>query len=183
MKAIMFYLLVISGIISLQAQEIIELDPANVNYSQTTFVKTGLNEYQFKIDKEHAGKFTKNPIEYVKNNFNINKFIAEIENQDYDSYKVNFRSSKGFLNANYDRDGNLVSTFQQFKNVYMPKEIRDALYNNYTGWSVLKNKYVASGKLDQIDRAEYKIRLERGNKKQNVKLSPNNAKISGIVSN
>jgi len=184
MKAIMYYLFVLSCIFSVQAQEeVIELDPANLNYFETAFIKTGLNEYQFKINEEYAGQFSINPIEYVKTNFDINQFIAAIDNEDYDSYEVNFRSSKGFLNASYDKEGNLVSTFQQFKNIYVPKDIRDDLYANYKGWSMVKNKYVASGKLDRIDRAVFKIRLERGKEHQNIKITPKARMNSGVASN
>ena len=182
MKAIMCYLFILCCAFSVKAQ-VIELAPANLKYSKTSFVQTGLNEYQLRITEEYAGQFSSNPIAYVKKNFDINGFIAAIDNNDYDSFEVNFKSSKGFLNALYDKKGNLVSTFQEFKNIYVPKDIRDDLYSNYKGWTMVKNKYVASGKLDRIDKAEYRMRLERGKEHKNIKMTPKVIMNSGVASN
>jgi len=182
MKAIMCYLFLLCCIFSVKAQ-VIELDPANLKYSKTSFVQTGLNEFQLKINEEYAGQFSSNPIAYVKKNFDIQEFIASIESKNFDSFEVNFKSTKGFLNAFYDKKGNLVSTFQQFKDIYVPKEIRENLYSKYKGWSMVKNKYVASGKLDRIDKAEYRIRLERGKEHQNIKITPKVIMNSGVASN
>ncbi len=182
MKAIMYYLFILCCAFSVKAQ-VIELDPANLSVAKTSFVQTGINEYQFKINEVYAGQFSSNPIAYVKKNFDIKGFLAAIDSRDYDSYEVNFKSSKGFLNALYDKKGNLVSTSQQFKNVYVPIDIREDLYSNYKGWTMVKNKFVASGKLDRIDKAEYRIRLERGKEHQNIKMTPKVIMSSGVASN
>src|SRR5690606_32036884 len=89
-----------------QAQNVIELKEATLNYSPLTYdiVEHG-NIFAMKIKENSVGEFEKNPMAFMQKNFNIHQFINEIGDRGYDTYQVVFKSRKGALNAQYDKAG------------------------------------------------------------------------------
>ncbi len=184
MKTLIVLLLLVGFISTSQAQEITELEEAKVSFAHNAVkVSSNLDEYTVTVKENFTGEFIKNPIAFMKENFDINDFIAAIDNDKYEEYLVTFKSSKGYLEANYDKDGTLVKTTQRFKDIVLPLNVRRALYKNHKGWTMTQNKYLASGKSDRIDNEVYKIKLENGNKKQNVKIDPRDLRDSEVASN
>jgi len=116
----------------------------------------------------------------MEQNFDIQNFISyldqkistDLQKSHYESYRVTFSSSKGYLEAKFSKDGELKETAQNFKNILVPLNVRRELYTNYKGWNMVKNTYTASGKSDQIDTELYRIKLKNGNKSQIVKIVP-----------
>ncbi len=184
MRTLIVLLLLVGFISTSQAQQITELEEANVSYAPNAVkISSNLDSYTFTVKENFAGEFIKNPIAFMKENFDINAFIANIDNDAYDEYLVTFKSSKGYLEASYDDDGTILKTSQRFKDIVLPLDVRRALYKNHKGWTMVQNKYMASGKGERIDREVYKIKLENGNKKQNVKIDPRDLRDSEVASN
>ncbi|HSP82264.1 MAG TPA: hypothetical protein VLN72_00875, partial [Gillisia sp.] len=114
--------------------------------------------------------------------FDIHPFIKQLRGSNYDSYMVEFRNSKGYLEANFDRKGALVSTSQKFKNIALPLAVSRELVTKHKGWVMTKNIYVASGKGDLVDKELYRITLKNGKSTQNVKIIPDRP-TRGLASN
>ncbi|APG59048.1 hypothetical protein [Christiangramia salexigens] len=166
------------------AQEITELEEAKVGFSPLDAKITQQGDsYSFTVNEAYTGEFAENPIAFLKANFDIQNFITETEDENFDSYEVNIRSSNGHLKADYDKHGELVSTFQKFKNIVLPPEVRNELYMTYKGWNMTENKYLAASDGDILNMEVYKIRLEKGNQKQNIKLDALQTSRSGVASN
>lgn len=183
MRTLIVLLLMVGWISTSQAQ-ITELEEAKVSFApKAVKITSNLDNYTFVVKENHAGEFVKNPIKFMKENFDINAFITSIDNDDYDEYIVTFRSSKGYLEANYDDDGNILKTSQRFTDILLPHKVRRELYKNNEGWTMVQNKYLASGKGERIDREVYKIKLENGNKRRNVKIDPEEIGGVGVASN
>jgi hypothetical protein len=181
MKTLIVLLLLVGFISTSQAQQITELEETKVKFApKAVKISSNLDNYNFVVEESFAGEFIKNPIEFMKENFDIKAFITSIDN---DEFLVTFKSSKGYLEANYDKDGTLVKTSQRFNDIVLPLKVRRALYKNNKGWTMVQNKYMASGKGERIDREVYKIKLVNGNKKQNIKINPRDIGDSEVASN
>lgn len=182
MRTLILLLLLVGWIGTSQAQQITELEEAKVIAPNTVEISSDLDNYTFIIKENYVGEFIKNPIEFMNENFDINAFIATINNDDYDEYIVTFKSAKGYLEANFDDDGTLLKTSQRFKDIVLPLNVRRELYRNHKGWTMVQNKYLASGKGERIDREVYKIKIKNGNQSQNIKIDPRTIGASEVAS-
>lgn len=184
MRTLIVLLLLVGLVSTSQAQEITELEEAKVSFAPNAVkIYSNLDSYTFHVTEDYAGEFADNPIAFMKENFDIKTFISAINNDSYEEYLVTFKSSKGYLEANYDKEGTLVETSQRFKDIVLPLNVRRDLYKNHKGWTMVQNKYIASGKSDRIDKEVYKIKLVNGNQKLNVKMDPMEIRDSEVASN
>lgn len=175
-----FLLLLLVGITAGQAQ-VIQLDEARVDARAVKISSNG-DEIKYLVTEEYSGQFQKNPIRFMKENFDIHQFIGQLEGNNYDNYLVEFRNRKGALKAKFDSKGTLVSTAQRFRNVPLPLQVSRQLLTDHSGWSMVRNSYVATGNGDALDKEQYKITLKNGNRTQNIKIVPDRS-ASGLVSN
>jgi hypothetical protein len=191
MKNVIFYSLLLLCVVSVKAQDITQLEETTVTFQP--FV-TNLDSYLddsflVMVEENYAGEFSKDPIKFMKENFDIHSFISYLDEhsnsglqkRDHDYYRVTFKTDKGDLVAKFSKDGELEETSQSFKNILVPLNVRRDLYANYKGWNMVKNSYTASGKSDQIDKELYRIKLKNGNRSQIVKIVPDRMR-SDIVS-
>ncbi|TRO66927.1 hypothetical protein [Christiangramia sabulilitoris] len=180
MKTLIFSLLLIAATTFSQAQEI-QLEEAKVGFAPLdSKVERNGDEFSFKVAETYTGEFTKDPIAFMKANFDIKNFIAA-HDEEWDSYAVTFSSSKGYLSADFDKDGNLVSTFQKFKDIVLPLDVRREVYMANKGWTMTGNKYTASGSGEIIQKEVYKIKLVNGNQKRTMKIDPRASETSVAI--
>lgn len=182
MKTLFFSLLLIVTIGVGQAQEI-QLEEAKVGFAplDAKVTRDG-DSFSYKVNEKYAGEFTKDAIGFMKANFDIQNFIAAY-GDDYDSYRVSFKSGKGILTADFDEHGELVSTYQKFKDIALPLDIRREVYMANKGWTMTQNRYIASGSRDLLENEVYKIKLENGNQKRSMKINPKEVGRASVVSN
>lgn len=168
-----FLLLLMMGILTTGQSQIIQLEETDVRFSPKIQKMSSLKDGMvLKINEEYAGEFSKNPLLFMQENFNIQNFIDELNNESYNYYVVDFRSSKGKLEAWFDGQGNLIETTQRFKNVALPRSIAHSLVKDYEGWTMTRNIYKAFGDGEGIASEKYIIRLKNGNKNQTLRISP-----------
>ncbi|MDX1601696.1 MAG: hypothetical protein R3209_01400 [Salinimicrobium sediminis] len=129
------------------------------------------NTLTIKIAEKNYGEFEKNPLAFVKNGFDIQRVLKDNEKEDYDSYQVSFKSTKGHLLANFDKDGELVSSFQKFKNVRLPEDARMKILQQYRDAVVVGNKHIAVSKGWDIQKEFFKVKLRDGDKTRRVKIN------------
>lgn len=152
-----------------QGQNPIALDPATVNYSSPAILVTANgNNINLDIREEYFNQFFINPIRFVEENFDF----YSLNLQNFEEAQVKFITPKGYLKATYNKDGDLISTVQQYKNIDLPRDLWLQVYKENEGWSMISNKYSAMGKFNKIDKALYKIKLSNGKKTKKIKISP-----------
>ena len=171
MKALSIMLL-LCFIGNAQAQKVIQLSEARVSYSPEMKLTGNLNNLEVKVKEDYAGQFAHNPIKFMEDNFNIHDLIGSLDAKTYDQFDVTFKSKKGYLMASFDKNGELMKTSQKFRDIPLPRELNQQLWRDYKGYSMVKNKYVASGRGNTITKQHYLITLKNGKDQQNVKLSP-----------
>ena len=181
MKNLFIFSLLLFFVVSVNAQEVTKLKTTTVTFEPfVTDVISFVDNNAFMVKESYAGEFSKNPIKFMNENFDIQNFISyldqkkstDLQKSNFESYQVTFSSNKGYLEAKFSKDGELTGTAQNFKNILVPLNVRRELYTNYKGWNMVKNTYTASGKSDQIDKELYRIKLKNGNKSQIVKIVP-----------
>ena len=183
MKTLIFSFLLLAVTAFTQAQEI-QLEEAKVGFTAIDAkITRDADAYSYRINENYTGEFMKDPIAFMKANFDINNFMAEVADEDYDSYQVTFRSGQGLLKASYDKHGELVRTYQKFENIVLPLDVRREVYNASKGWTMIENKYIASGDSDIIDKELYKVKLEKGNRTQTIKLDGRALGRTSVASN
>ena len=184
MKTLIVLLLFVCGLFAGQAQVVTQLGETRVDFAPYSIIPTSnLDTYEVVVKESYVGQFSKNALKFVKENFNAKDLIKSINDPKYDSYLVSFRSSKGFLDITYNEDGEMKHSNQMFKDVVLPFELRREVYTNYKGWTMVKNKYVASGKGDMLNKELYRITLENGKNRQNIKIQPRSGSRDRVVSN
>jgi len=153
-----------------QAQNVIELKEATLNYSPLTYdiVEHG-NTFAMKIKENSVGEFEKNPMAFMHKNFNINQFLNEIGDRGYDIYQVVFKSRKGALNAEYNKEGALLSANLKFTNVVVPYELQRKLYQDYKGWEMVKTQHIAREKEGTAKVDFYRVKMKNGSKTKNLR--------------
>ena len=181
MKRILTLFLVAGWVLTTHSQKVIQLEETRLNFDPTSEIV--FEDYEngiVKVKEKFATQFQANAIGFLKENFDVLRFL---ESQDGISgdVTVTATSTKGFITATFNEDGEIVKNYQRFKDVALPYPIRNEIYASYQGWSITNNKYVASGLRDQIDKQKYLIKLERGKEKARMKISPSSS-ISGVAS-
>ncbi len=182
MKTLVIILILAFSASVSHAQEVIELNEAKVGFNASTVLDGPTKKISVKISENLPGEFERNPIAFVNSRFDITPYLSQNSKDEFYSYQVTFKTRKGQLQADYDKEGNLVKTVQNFDNIILPYDLAQKLYKEHKGWAMVKNNMVANGKKDKIDKAVYRVTMKNGNKKRNLKFdvvpSSNNAVVS-----
>jgi hypothetical protein len=169
----LFLLLFIMGIFNYGQSQIIQLEETDIRFSPKIQKVSAVNDgLVFKVNEEHAGEFSKNPISFMKRNFDIHSFIKELEGEVYNYYDVEFRTQKGNLSARFSNIGELLSTKQNFQNVALPRDIAKGLVRDHNGWIMTSNNYKALGDGNGILKEKYIVKLKRDNQRKTLRITP-----------
>ncbi len=182
MKKFITFIFVVGWVLCSYSQKVIQLEETELTFVPSA--KMLYNDYdqgKFVVKEAYANQFQRDAIKFVKENFDVYGFMRANDHKDYDSFIVSVKSSKGYLKANYNRNGDLVSTFQKFNNIVLPLNVRGEFYTKSKGWTMIANQYIARSKGEVINDAKYIITLQQGNKKDKIKIYPK-SNITGVAS-
>jgi hypothetical protein len=90
---------------------------------------------------------------------------------EYEDYSVSFFIPDGEILAAYDKDGKLLRTVEKYKNVAIPKAVREEVTTRFPGWAITKDVYLVNYKEDRGATKVYKLLLENGDKRMKVKTN------------
>lgn len=185
MKNLFLSLLFLGFFGAMQAQ-VVELKEARVILSVDDWrLDPNTSSLTIKIPELYAGEFSQNPLKFIRENFDVANFVAANKDQKPDIYSVAFKTSKGHVNTEYDKDGNLLRSNQLFKDVYMPYATTMEILKNNPGSFMVSNKHVAYSKEWNITKEYYKVKLEGkdGKQRKTIKINviPNQQSRSGLA--
>jgi len=95
---------------------------------------------------------------------------SEYYQDDYDLYNITFFIPEGKILAAYDGEGKLLRTAEKFKDINLPKTVRESVADRFPGWTITKDIYLVSYSDTKGANKAYKLKLENGNKTLRVKL-------------
>lgn len=184
MKTLFIYLVLVIWAGVSQAQEITELKEAKVGFAplSSEVIRDG-NQFSFIVKESYAGDFEANPLAFMEANFDIHNFITVLKGEKFDSFQVTFSSKKGHLLADFDKHGNLGTTSERFKNIFLPASLREQLYKDHKGWKMVKNVRVTRGENGMVDKEFYRITLRNGDQRKTLKIDGITAERSEVASN
>lgn len=170
MKTVIFYLvLMVLG--TGHAQEITELKEAKVGFAPlSSEVKRDGNSFSFYVKESAVGEFEKDPLTFMESNFNIENLIKAVAHENFKNFNVQFKSSKGFLKANFNQDGDLVKSISKFENIILPENLMHDLYRDHKGWEMTKNVHVTISKNGMVQKDYFKVKLENGKETKKINL-------------
>ena len=155
------------------------LDEAKVEYKKASMeLDPETQTLVIQIPEKKVGEFGKDPLVFMKNNFDIASFVKDNSDGDYSEFQVNFVSNKGHLSARFSRDGDLISSQQKFRNMRLPHDVQLEIAQLYNGATVLGTKSFAHSKGWIIDKEYYKIKLDDGERTRRVRVDRNNDRLS-----
>ena len=131
------------------------------------------NQLVLMIPETKFREFETNPLGFVKSQFEIQKTIRDNQHGGYDTYRVDFKSTHGHLVANFNEKGDLVSSFQKFKNLRLPDAVRLQILQEYRDANVIGSTYTASSKGWDLKKELYKIKIRDGDKTRRIKIHKN----------
>lgn len=94
----------------------------------------------------------------------------DIYSDEYDLYDVYFIIPEGKVLASYDKDGNLLSTAERYKDIKLPLPVGKEISRRFPNWAISKNIYLVNYHESGNIRKLYKITLENGKKRIKVKV-------------
>lgn len=178
-KLVIFIAFALSAVIC-NAQEVIELEEAKIELSPVSDLTNSGNSFLVNVEESYIGEFEKDPLAFVKDNFDFKDVIAEIGNDDYSLYQVRFITQKGELKVHFDQDGKKLGHFLRFKNMLVPVELMHQLYRDNKGWTAVKTLHYAT-EYGNHQKDFYKITMKKGNQTRKLKINTSDIDKSGLV--
>ena len=176
MKNVILGLLLLGFISTGQSQ--ILLKEAKVVAKPSMKIDAVQNSLVVQIPEMVAGEFEKDPILFVRNNFDAAQLAYDNRDTKCDGYAVDFKSRKGHILARFDEKGEIVSTSQKFKNVVLPAEARFQINNRYKNCRLLSNVYIAHTKKWDMKKEFYKVKVKDGKKTRRLRIDKASDKIT-----
>lgn len=94
----------------------------------------------------------------------------ELYLDEYNYYTVSFYIPEGKLVAVYNPEGEIVRTIERFKNVNVPKAVKNSLKSRFPNWEVVKDVYLVTYNEKLGTKKTYKFKLRNGDKVIRVKM-------------
>lgn len=155
------------------------LEEAKVDYKPVSMrVDSDTQTLVIKIPEKTVGDFEKDPLAFMKKEFDVSRFIEENSDLHFTEFQVNFVSKKGYLVARFDKNGDLISSKQRFKNIRLPLDVQEEVTRQSNGAVVSGTKSFANSKGWDINKEFYKIKLEDGNKIKRLRIDRKNNQLS-----
>jgi len=102
------------------------------------------------------------------------------ESGDYNTYEIKIRGKGRMIDVTYDKEGNLLSSYEYLDDIPLPKEITKKLAIVFPGWAITKSNYKLVNYKGTVKTERYKAILTKGNKKKTVYLDKDGNVIKAI---
>lgn len=181
MKRISTLILVMGWVLTSYSQKVIQLEETRVNFDPTAEIV--FEDYEngiVRVKEKFYTQFQSDAIGFMKKNFDVFKYIELQDNIEGDLI-VTAKSSKGYMTATFNEDGEMIKNYQKFKDIALPYHIRNQVYSQNKGWTITSNKYIASGLGEQIDKQKFSVKLQKGKEKTKMNIVPE-ASVRGVAS-
>jgi hypothetical protein len=139
-------------------------------------------DYIFKVEEKYAGEFEEDPVAFLEKHCNIEAFLDLVRDDKNRHYQLEIKSTKGKMKAKYCKEGNLLMLSYRLKDVLLPIDLQKEVYRQYKGWNMTRNVHVAKGRKGIVQEEYYKIRLEKGDEVQNLKIAVNDSEAVEVAS-
>ncbi len=107
-------------------------------------------------------------LELMAFKYKINKYYTF--NNNSQPITIKFKWFKNYIIARYNRDGKILSTYEEFQDFEIPEHILKSISLVYPNWSIIDNLYQVSYSSKSGVKMRYKIKIRKGNLRKNIKI-------------
>lgn len=86
-----------------------------------------------------------------------------------EAYEVFFKNSRGRIVATYDNDGKILTSFEKFRDLRLPVLVRDMIGEEFPGWKIESDVYLASYYQEKDVKKVYIITMSHGDKIKKIR--------------
>lgn len=177
MKKLIFGLFLFGFIAAGNSQ--ILLEETRIEY-QPVSMKLDPDSHQLTIElnEKVMGEFQQDPLAFMKAKFDARKFAEINKEAGYSAFEVHFKSRKGYLQALFNKSGDLISSNQKFKNVRLPEDVRLEILRLHKDAMVKDTKYTAYSKGWDINKEVYKVKINDGDRTRRIRINRDENRLS-----
>lgn len=104
------------------------------------------------------------PVEFVDDDVIIHKNIEkDIKAGGYSTYVLKLLGNGREIDATYDSEGNLKSSYEYLKDIQLPINVARKIGKKYPGWAITKDNYKLDHYHGKVTTERYKVILKKGN--------------------
>ncbi|MGI9550148.1 MAG: hypothetical protein ACR2MT_03020 [Aurantibacter sp.] len=85
-------------------------------------------------------------------------------------FGATFKTANGYIAADYDQNGNIISTEERFENVALPRAIAGEIVKQYPGWIFAQTKFILKYRKGQTSKKLFKVVIKKGNQKKRLRI-------------
>lgn len=137
---------------------------------------TAINSDYLLAVQDHQTPAAARALESMAANFNLKE--SDAYNRIDTAFEISFRNDQGSIYAVYDRDGDMISAFENIKNVSPPQGLRKQICEENPGWTITKSRYQVTYFKGEDAVRKYKAQLRKGKKKMNLKYELDQSSIA-----
>lgn len=95
--------------------------------------------------------------------------------REFEAYEVVFKAkteggSSGSITATYNTDGKILKSVERYKNILLPRSLRDIINEKYPGWKIHKDIYLVNYRSNRDSKKVFRVQLRKNNDKKNIKI-------------
>lgn len=75
--------------------------------------------------------------------------------------KVIHRATNGYIATLYNKRGEIITSWERFRDVAPPKNIQKLVAKNFEGWEIVDNKYISIYDKEKVKTKMYKLKLSK----------------------
>lgn len=140
-----------------------------VKTEQLSEVEVVATNYKY-LNNVNTGEVASIPVEMLQRKVaSSNLKDSEYYQDDYDLYHITFYIPDGKILAAYDTDGKIIRTVEKFKNINIPKSVKNAVLDRYPKWTITKDVYMVNYNDSKGAEKMYKLKFENGDELIRVK--------------
>ncbi|QRM90807.1 hypothetical protein FG167_16680 [Lacinutrix sp. WUR7] len=106
------------------------------------------------------------PIEFIEEEVYVNRNMDAEE--DYETYQVILKGKNSKIVTTYNKEGELLSTVEHFKNTAPNLEVRNAMAKAFPGWLITKDHYKLTHYSGKQKKERFKFIITKGKEKKVV---------------
>lgn len=96
---------------------------------------------------------------------------SEVFDGKFEAYEVMFEQSDGTIMATYNREGQIIESFERFKDITLPLKVRQHIYKNNPGWTIHSDVYLVTYYHDKGVNKQAKVQLRKEGKRKNIRIN------------
>lgn len=126
--------------------------------------------YLQKVQDKHT------PIRVKKMQHKVSRYDIKSDNvydlSYEDNYKVIFEETKSKVIVTYDKNGNILTSYEKFDDVRLPKNVYATIANKYPKWAIINDTYLVKyyQKKDKVQKI-YKIEIAKDGATKNLRIN------------